>query len=198
MTTIIGAVSASHISKKQNNRPPLTPAIPAILSSVVLVTVERKGTVVCHCLIPQKGHATALRRCLLSSVCSPEERATVEKLDIAPTLTNFRVGDLSVKAKKAMMMKSGDVTTWCAWTVDQEDTMQFWTSPPSVDLSDFVVALCPNAAATVHYEASLMVSEQGSWMRGIIEHSTSKRTGFYRISQRGITEWPATNLQTPA
>ena len=192
MTTIIGAISASHVIKRKQQPHPLTPATPSILSSVSFVTVERGG--VCENTLLQQDplQPVAIRRCLLESARDAGERAEIELMDIPQGLTNFRVGDLHVKTRKAMMMTRGKdaVDTWCSWQEEgptKTTTFRFWTSPPSIDLSDFIVALCANTAkeSTVHYEASVMPSEQGSWTKGVIDQGdASPKTGFYRVSQR--------------
>ena len=53
-----------------------------------------------------------------------------------------------------------------------------------MDLSDFIVALCPaEGKSTVHYEASVLPS--GTWTKGVIDQGdASLRTGFYRVSHK--------------
>ena len=187
-TTIIGAISAKHVACCLQRKPPLAPTAPGNLSGVSFVTVERAG--VCEKAFLQQDplHPKAIRRCLLETARDAEERSEVERLHIAPGLTTFRVGDMHVRTRRAMMTKDPVVDTWCSWV--EGGAFRFWTSPPTIDLSDFVVAALgaegdDAEGAVVHYEASVLPSEQGTWTKGVIDRGGgAPKMAFYRISRR--------------
>jgi len=195
-TIIVGAISASQIARRKKKQQQINPAIAAVLKSVTFVTVERKpDATFYHALIQDTPlQPIAIRRCLLASTCNPSERADVERLDIAPGLTNFRMTigggktELQARTHKAMMMRKPGIATWCTWnamTPEKDSTpVQFWTTHIDVDISDFVHEILPMVTATtVHYEASVVQTEQeSSWTKGIIEYGGQKM-GFYRILQ---------------
>lgn len=184
---ILGAISARQFHQRPKKE--ITLANPSKLRSASFITVELVRDIVpsrCYFVLKEDPvQPSDLRRCLLKTCITSEERGGVERLDLAPGVSTFSAPilqntKLSVKTRNALVSDESCVATWCTWRTDIDREVRLYTTPSSVDVSDFVhrimAVVRPGLAETIRYESK----DNGTWVSGVIECGDLKLS-FYRV-----------------